>query len=177
MVQVTTTSSWGSACLTSDYHCPVHLSWCLMQLKRFFHMVTIGLALFSTAVCADTVEYVVSGVDEPMLSNVRDHVTAFRVGSSARLSARLRRNLTEDTINAATAAMRPYGYFHPVVDIEIIPKEEFAWLVTVNVEAGPPVLVEDLQLQLAGPGKDLATLNTWYAEVPLTPGKILNQPD
>lgn len=148
-----------------------------MQLKRFLQLVTISLALFSTAVCADTVEYVVSGVDEPMLSNVRDHVTAFRIGSSARLSARLRRNLTEDTIKAATAAMRPYGYFQPVIDIEIIPKEQSAWLVTVKVEAGPAVLVEDLQLELVGPGKDLDTLNTWYAEFPLAPGKILNQPD
>lgn len=148
-----------------------------MQLKRYLQLVIVSLALYSAVVCADSVEYVVSGVDEPMLTNVRDHVTAFRIGGSAKLSARLRRKLTEDAINATTAAMRPYGYFHPVVDVEISPKEESAWLVTVSVEAGPPVLVQDLQLELVGPGMELETLKTWYAEFPLAAGMVLNQQD
>lgn len=148
-----------------------------MRFKRFLQLVVIGLLLDSIAVCADTVEYVVSGVDEPMLTNVRDHVTAFRIGHSAKLSARLRRKLTEDTIKAAVAAMRPYGYFHPVVDVEISSTEENAWLVTVSVEAGPPVLVQDLQLELQGPGEELDTLKTWHAEFPLAAGMVLNQQD
>ena len=148
-----------------------------MPLKRFLQSVITSLALFSVGVCAETVEYVVSGVDEPMLGNVRDHVTAFRIGSSARLNARLRRKLTEDAINAAVAAMRPYGYFHPVVDIDMAPKDAEAWLVTVNLKKGPPVLVQELHLELTGPGKELATLNTWYEEFPLAPGLVLNQQD
>ncbi len=137
----------------------------------------IYLLLASAVVWADEIEYVVSGVDEPMLSNVRDHVTAFRVGSSARLSARLRRKLTEDAVNSANDAMRPYGYFHPVVDVNITPKEAGKWLLSVDVKAGPPVLVQDLQLELTGPGKELKSLNNWQANFPLAVGQVLNQPD
>lgn len=131
--------------------------------------------LCSTAALADRVEYAITGVSEPMLSNVRNHVTAFRIGNSARLNARLRRKLTEEAIDAATAAMRPYGYFHPVINADITPQETSVWLLTVDVEAGPPVLVRRLQLELEGPGAGLETLQAWYGDFPLAEGSVLNQ--
>ena len=132
-----------------------------MRLSRSLQIISASLTLVSGAVWADVVEYVVSGVDEPMLSNVRDHVTAFQVGSGARLNSRLRRNLTEKAINASMAAMRPYGYFNPVVDVEITQVEKGSWLLTVDLEAGPPVIIKGLQLELAGPGRELKSLNDW----------------
>ena len=132
--------------------------------------------LFSMPVCADKVEYAISGVDEPMLGNVRDHVTAFRIGGSARLNSRLRRKLTNDAADAAVAAMRPFGYFNPVVEVDIAPADADSWLINVNVQAGPPVLVRDLKLELTGPGRELETLKSWYIDFPLEEGKILNQP-
>ena len=132
--------------------------------------------LFSAVVSADRVEYEISGVDEPMLGNVRDHVTAFRIGGSARLNSRLRRKLMSDAADAAVAAMRPFGYFNPVVEVDIAPADTESWLITLDVQAGPPVLVRDLNLELTGPGKELKTLITWYKNFPLEEGKILNQP-
>ncbi len=146
-----------------------------MRLKRFLQFASITLALFSALACADTVEYVVEGVDEPMLTNVRDHVTAFRIGSSARLNGRLKRKLTGDAINATAAAVRPYGYFNPVVEVNIAKKEADIWLLSVNVQAGPPVLVKDLHLELTGPGNGLESLESWRMNFPLEQGKILNQ--
>ena len=146
-----------------------------MRLNRFLPALCICLALSSGGAFADQVEYAVSGVDEPMLSNVRSHVTAFRIGSSARLNARLRRKMTEEAIDAATAAMRPYGYFHPVVEVDIGAVKPGEWLIDVRVQAGPPVLVEDLRLELTGPGADLPALLDWQASFPLATGKVLNQ--
>lgn len=148
-----------------------------MRLNRFFQSmgVYLGLILFSAVAWADNVEYKVTGVDEPMLTNVRDHVTAFRFGSSAALNTRLRRKLIEDAVKATGDAMRPFGYFHPVVDVAISPKAAGEWLLTVNVKAGPPVLVQDLQIELTGPGNELESLNEWYANFPLAVGQVLNQ--
>lgn len=146
-----------------------------MRLKYFIQFVSICLVLFSAVVHADKVEYAVSGVDEPMLGNVRDHVTAFRIGSSARLNSRLKRKLRNDATDATVAAMRPYGYFNPVVDVEIVSTDAQSWLISVNVQAGPPVLVKDLNLELTGPGRDLEPLKSWYANFPFKLGKILNQ--
>ena len=147
-----------------------------MRLKHFLQSMCICLMLVNGVAWADEIEYTVSGVDEPMLTNVRDHVTAFRVGSGARLNARLRRKLTEDAVNSANDAMRPYGYFHPVVEVKITPKEAGKWLLSVELKTGPPVLVQELQLELTGPGKELKSLNAWQADFPLAVGKVLNQP-
>ena len=146
-----------------------------MRVNRQFHFLIICLALFSATARADEVKYAVSGVDDPMLTNVRNHVSAFRIGSGAKLNSRLRRKLVADARVAAADAMRPYGYFHPVISVEIASKEAGNWLLTVNVKAGPPVNVQELQLELTGPGRELASLKDWYADFPLSEGQVLNQ--
>jgi translocation and assembly module TamA len=146
-----------------------------MRFQRLLRSLCLCLLVCSAGALADQVEYVISGVDEPMLSNVRNHVTAFRIGKSARLNARQRRKLVEEAIEAATAAMRPYGYFHPVVNADIAQSQASVWVLTVDVKPGPPVLVDDLKLELRGPGAGLETLQQWYADFPLAEGMVLNQ--
>ena len=138
-----------------------------MQLSRFLQTISICLTLVSVMAWADEVEYAVTGVDEPMLTNVRNHVTAFRLGSGARLNARLRRNLTADAIKSAENAMRPFGYFNPVVDVSITNKNPGEWLLSVSVQAGPPVLIEGLSVELTGPGTSLEALQEWAINFPL----------
>src|SRR5210317_567334 len=117
-----------------------------MPVNRYLRPIIVALALFSTVLSADEVEYAVSGIDEPMLSNVLNHVSSYRVGSSAKLNSRLRRKLVGDAEKAATKAMRPYGYFNPVVSVDIRPGEPGSWLLTVDVKSGPPVTIVDLLL-------------------------------
>lgn len=146
-----------------------------MRVSHLLQYLLICLTLFSTALCADEVEYEISGIDEPMLSNVRNHVSAYRLGSGAKLNNRMRRKLTDDTKTAALNAMRPYGYFHPSIEVEMRASEAGKWILTVKVKPGPPVLVQELQLELAGPGHELKSLLEWFAAFPLAEGQILNQ--
>ena len=146
-----------------------------MRANRQFQLLVICLSLFSAVVCADEVEYAVSGVEDPMLTNVHNHVSAFHIGRSAKLNSRMRRKLVAHTTVAATDAMRPYGYFHPVVSVEITSEEAGKWVLKVDVKAGPPVKVRGLQLELTGPGRDLEPLNDWYMAFPLSEGQVLNQ--
>ncbi len=131
--------------------------------------------LLGTGVSADEVEYTVSGVTESLQTNVLNLVSAFRVGSGANLNSRLRRKIVEDAEIAATKAMRPFGYFHPVITVEMRSIEADKWVVNVDVKTGPPVLVQDLQLELTGPGHELGTLLDWYKAFPLVVGDILDQ--
>jgi translocation and assembly module TamA len=149
----------------------------VLRLNRHVQILLASLAIFSSAVCADEVEYLVTGIDEPLLSNVLDQVSAYRIGRSARLNSRLRRKLLEDAKIAATKAVRPFGYFHPVVSVDIEQKETGKWLLSVNVTAGPPVLIQELHLELTGAGSELDSLAEWYAAFPLGVGQVLLQPD
>jgi translocation and assembly module TamA len=133
------------------------------------------LALFSASVWADEVDYVVTGVQEPLLTNVVNHVSAYRVGASAKLNARLRRKLIEDTKSAAANAVRPYGYFNPVISTELMPVKDGQWTLNVDIKTGPPVLITELKLELNGPGRELKSVKDWHQAFPLTEGKRLNQ--
>jgi len=146
-----------------------------MRLNSFFLLVGAFLALHCAVLSADQVKYQVTGVKDPMLTNVVNHVSTFRLGSGAKLNSRLRRKLIEDTEAATIRAMRPYGYFHPVIAVDISAVETGEWLVSVDIKEGPPVLVQDLQIELAGNGLDLPELKTWRKTFPLTEGQLLNQ--
>jgi hypothetical protein len=64
-----------------------------MLQRRFSQILILCLVLFPAVVCADEIEYLVTGIDEPMSTNVLNHVSAFRIGSGAKLNSRLRRRL------------------------------------------------------------------------------------
>jgi translocation and assembly module TamA len=146
-----------------------------MRVSGFLQLCCILLTLFSTALRADEVNYQVTGVEEPMLTNVTNHVSAFRIGGSAKLNSRLRRKLVEDTKTASVNAMRPYGYFHPTVTVDIAAVKAGEWLVSVNVKSGPAVLITGLRIDLAGAGSDLPKLQAWRKRFPLAEGQPLNQ--
>jgi translocation and assembly module TamA len=146
-----------------------------MRVFRYFQISFIGLILLGTGVSADELEYTVSGVTDSLQTNVFGHVSRFRIGSGANLNGRLRRKIIEDAKIAATKAMRPFGYFHPVISVEMHSTEAGKWVVEVDVKTGPPVLVQNLQLALTGPGRELKALLDWYKAFPLIEGEILNQ--
>lgn len=146
-----------------------------MLPNSHFYLIITFLALFSASVWADEVDYVVTGIEEPLLTNVVNHVSAYRVGASAKLNARLRRKLIEDTKTAAANAVRPYGYFNPVISTELVPLKDGKWTLNVDIKTGPPVLVTELKLELQGPGKELKSVKDWHQAFPLKEGKRLNQ--
>jgi len=147
------------------------------RAKRQFQLWFVCLALFSIAANADQVEYRVTGVDEPLLSNVQNKVSTYRIGRSARLNARARRKLMDDAKTATINAVRPFGYFHPIVSVDIESKQDGKWLLSVNVTPGPALRIEDLHLEIIGAGSDLDSLKEWYSTFPLSEGKILRQPN
>jgi translocation and assembly module TamA len=146
-----------------------------MRVSGYLQLCFVFLTLFSTALRADEVNYQVTGVEDPVLTNVINHVSAFRIGGTAKLNSRLRRKLIEDTKKASVDALRPYGYFHPQVAVDIAAVEAGKWLVSVNVKSGPPVLIRGLQIDLTGSGSDLPELQAWRDHFPLTQGQSLNQ--
>jgi translocation and assembly module TamA len=146
-----------------------------MRSNRYSQLLIICITLFCASVFADEVEYVVNGVDEPLLTNVFNHVSIFRIGTGVNINGRIRRKMLEEAKVAAADAMRPYGYFHPVISADMNLKEAGKWQIIVDVKAGPPVLVEELKLKLTGPGRELAALMNWYETFPLVEGQVLDQ--
>jgi translocation and assembly module TamA len=133
------------------------------------------LALPSTIAWADEITYDISGVPEPMLTNVKNYVAAFRLTSSAgRSNASIERFIGEAE-NRARAALRPYGYYAPVVESVFNTDKTGAGKLVLKIDAGSPVLVSIVDVQIAGAGKNYAELRKWHAAWPLPVGAVLDQ--
>ena len=116
-----------------------------------------------------------SGVGDPMRANVKALVEPFHVTGAGRLTPLRRERLRSDSEDKARTALRPYGYYRPVVTSRIESTGDRAWRLTVDVQTGPPVLVEAADVSVTGDGATLPGLADWQASWPLPPGNILDQ--
>ena len=72
--------------------------------------------------------------------------------------------------------MRPFGFYHPTITSRLEAAGERKWLLELNIDPGPPVIVTQYSIEIQGDGAGLESLQRWKAAWPLTTGKILNQP-
>ncbi|RPH98341.1 MAG: hypothetical protein EHM68_04820 [Lysobacterales bacterium] len=124
---------------------------------------------------ADSLEIQVSGVNEPLLGNVRSRVSALQVGGEIRLSKRRRQRLAEQGEREASAALRPFGFYHATARSEWVAIGEDAWRLELHVEPGPPQIVASAQVELRGPGATEPGLLAWQKNWPLGPGQVMDQ--
>jgi len=120
-------------------------------------------------------EIVVQGLEEPMLGNVVARTQSFRITGNTRFSRKQREKMQSDAEFNASSALRPFGYYHAVVRSEMKSAGNGNWLITLNIDKGPPVIVTNSRVELRGPGKDDDGLLNWKAGWPLNPGTVLNQ--
>jgi len=126
---------------------------------------------------ADELNIVIHGLEEPALSNVRNRVEPFRITGNARLSRRRREELRQESEQNARKALRPFGYYHPIVSSRLKQQSERSWLLELEINTGPPVLISEVLLEVSGPGANLPELRAWETGWPLVPGSTLVQPD
>lgn len=130
---------------------------------------------WSTSVDADQVRYAITGINEPLLSNVRNHVEGFRLAGRSRLTAGQFEDLTRDAELRARNALKPYGYYRPEIASDLVHVGDERWRLDMRIKRGPPVRVVAANVSVIGDGAEIETLRQWRAEWPLGPGKVLNQ--
>ena len=168
--------SLGSTC---DNRSPVRCLTFRVRNSFFYILLSVILGLLTPAelLVADELDIVISGVDEPVLSNVRRLVEPFRITGNNRLSRRRREEMRQRADQNARQALRPFGYYHPSISSRLKQQDERSWLLELEVDPGPPVLISEVLLEIQGPGATLPELQAWKSDWPLIQGSILVQPD
>ena len=133
------------------------------------------LLAFSAGSFAAEVLYEVSGVDEILAANVRNHVQAFQVGRPSSVEGRDGERIVSDAVNKAYAALRPYGYYAPVITAHIRDATAESPVVAIEIDPGPPVLIDRVEIELLGDGATHRALVEWKNSWPLTSGQVLDQ--
>ena len=121
------------------------------------------------------VTYVVNGLDEALAANVLSHVDTVQFGPRARLRPRDHEKVIDKAIADARAALRPYGYYAPDISARIIVKQDRSAIVELTIDAGPPVRIASVRVNVVGPGASDRLISAWLRAWPLKEGAVLDQ--
>ena len=137
--------------------------------------VTLMLVLAAASVAADELRYAVVGVGDPLRSNVLAHVETVKFGRRARLAESDFPEIIARAERRAREGLRPFGYYAAEVTGRISRVNDEALVLTLEINAGPPIRVADVQLTILGAGRDIAALRDWRSKWPLRIGAVLDQ--
>ena len=138
-------------------------------------LATLMLVLAAASAAGDELRYAVTGVDDPLKSNVLAHVDTVKFGRQARLAESDFPKLIAGAERRAREGLRPFGYYAPEVTGRIDRIDSETLLLTLQIEAGPPLRVTAVQLSVVGAGMDNTDLRDWRSKWPLRIGAVLDQ--
>jgi len=137
--------------------------------------ITAVMLVVSASAGAVELRYEASGISDPLLANVLSHVRAFSIGRQSDMSQADYDDILADAISKAEIALRPFGYYKATVNGRVVPKGEDDMIVQLKITAGPPVLVDQVAIEVVGVGADRPRLTSWRNAWPLTKGQVLDQ--
>lgn len=141
--------------------------------KKF--IASAFLVLVATSASAGELRYAINGIEDPLEANILAHVEQMQFGQRARLAERDFAEIVDVTERRAREGLRPFGYYAPEVTGSIERIDEETLLLTLEVRAGPPVRVSNVQIDLVGPGRDIEEIREWRRKWPLRAGAVLDQ--
>jgi translocation and assembly module TamA len=136
--------------------------------------VLLSLGVVERAMAA--VELNVRGVNDPLRSNVLAYLSLARYKDrdlDATMVERLRQRIEREVRDA----LRPFGYYSPVVSSDLSQKDRNNWRVEVTIDPGAPVLMSTVNIKVSGEGSADPRFARIIAEAPLHVGERLNHAD
>lgn len=105
-------------------------------------LLIVLAAFFSTSVCAQiTVDVEINGVKKPLQENILLHLSVEQQKNQQQLNEGRLRRLHKKAPQEISTALQPFGYYHPVIDKTIKKVTAEHWLLSYNIDPGPPVRV------------------------------------
>lgn len=134
-----------------------------------------ALLLCCTAVPAAhaDIDVEVRGVDDALARNVLAYLSFQRYKDATDLDADAIERMHGRVEREVQAALRPYGYYEPEVRSEVVATGRSSWHVQVDINPGPPVLIESVSVQVTGPGGEDPLFQRITSSLPLHPGDRL----
>lgn len=145
----------------------------VLRLPRAF--VALALWCLAQPLAADEVTYAVSGISDPLLSNVRNHLQGSGITAGRRIAAGRLDNFIDQAEERARAALKPYGYYRPEISSSLVRTGPEAWRLDMRIRPGPPVTIASTSIEVRGAGSRLRDLAEWRSGWPLREGNRLNQ--
>jgi translocation and assembly module TamA len=120
------------------------------------------------------VNVTVTGVDEPIHENVMARLTIYLHKDNVRLGGNAIRRLHRKAEADIQSALAPFGYYNPVIEGKL-EQEGDVFNAEYTVDKGPPVIVQNVLVEVTGSGKNNKKLLTANSNFPLSSGDVLDQ--
>lgn len=155
-------------------------------------LLLAAVAVWGDTLCArQRLEIDIVGIEGALLENVRAHLSIAEL-APATVPALIPPfgkgeqipELTENELRRRyrrapgeiEAALQPFGYYEPVIDTSLDLKGD-TWVARFSIDTGPPVLIDSIDIQIAGEGRDDPGIRNALAASRLKIGRRLEHPD
>ena len=117
----------------------------------------------------------VHGVDEQVRANVLAYLSfeRFRKGG-VDLNPDTVERLHNRVAREVEAALRPFGYYEPKVESVVTDQGRGDWRVVIDIQPGPPVLVDQVDVRVDGPGESDPLFQRILTKLPIRHGDRLS---
>jgi translocation and assembly module TamA len=124
---------------------------------------------------ADRIRIEIDGVDKPIADNIRSYLSLTRYLQRQDLTDDQVRRLADRAVDEATDALRPFGYYEPVVRSRTT-RDEPNWIVRLKVSLGEPVKLANVDVAIEGDGSEDRVLLDVVGASSVKPGAQLSHP-
>jgi translocation and assembly module TamA len=164
-----------------------------ITLRRFFVQILcccIGIGTCCPAIAGEAIRVDITGLDGELLKNVKLTLSIAEAAKAQKsgffsgltqgpkpqqreLDERAIRRMHRQADKEIRQALQPFGYYTPRVDAKL-EKTEDEWRAAYAVDPGPATLLRQVEIEVAGEGRNLPSVKTALASMALKPGGQLD---
>ncbi len=122
------------------------------------------------------IEVVVNGVDERVAANVRAFLSLSNYATVAGVGDQRVRQLFASAEGETREALQAYGFYNPEIDTHLASVGE-NWKATIDIVPGQPVLLQQVVVEVVGPGQSHRDFQSLIENPLLRPGNRLIHAD
>jgi translocation and assembly module TamA len=148
------------------------------MLPRFLFFLSVCLLTITTAAIAasESVRVVVEGLSGKELANVEAALTVPpNLVQDGKVDRLWLERFESQAPGKVREALEAFGYYKPVIAVRMDVSEEGTYRLVVRVDAGEPVRLTRVQVQVQGPGASETVLTEGASGFPLRAGDVLRQ--
>jgi len=145
-----------------------------MQALGHSRAALVLMCLIACSIARANVTVEVHGVDDELRSNVLAYLSYERYKKSTDLSVDTLERLQDRVEREVQSALRPFGYYEPKVHSDLVNGGKGDWRVNIDIDPGPPILVDLIDVQVHGSGEKDALFTRITDNLPLHRGDRLS---
>ncbi len=145
-----------------------------LSCRIVFFLSAFLLIITMTASASVKLTIKVSGVDDPLYENVMARLTINPQKNNERLQPKTIRRLHRQAKDDIRSALAPFGYYNPIVKSRLERNGDL-FRAEYTIDKGPPVIVENVDVEVAGAGRKNKRLLKAATRFSVRVGDILHQ--